>query len=73
MAQEQSQKHGEPPIGQCTVCGDPVTRDDSGALTFSAATGSMTHVHTRCKPAPAGPSDESLPESPSESPSESGA
>ena len=69
MAQEQSQKHGEPPIGQCTVCGDPVTRDDPGALTFSAATGSMTHVHTRCKPAPA----ESPTESPTESPAESGA
>jgi hypothetical protein len=50
MAQEQSQKSGEPPIGQCSVCGEPVTATDPGSLVFSAATGAMTHVHTRCKP-----------------------
>lgn len=50
MAQEQSQKSGEPPIGQCSVCSEPVTATDPGSLTFSASTGAMTHVHTRCKP-----------------------
>jgi len=54
MAQEQSQKSGEPPIGQCSVCAEPVTATDPGSLTFSAATGAMAHVHTRCKPGAGG-------------------
>jgi len=49
MPQEQSQKSGEPPIGECALCGAPVTRDDPGKLQFSPSTGSMTHVHTRCQ------------------------
>ena len=57
MAQEQSQKSGEPPIGQCSVCDEPVTATDPGSLVFSAATGAMTHVHTRCKGAAAYPAD----------------
>lgn len=54
MAQEQSQKSGEPPIGECAVCGEPVTREDPGALQFSLSTGAMTHVHTRCQAGPIG-------------------
>jgi hypothetical protein len=49
MPQEQSQKSGEPPIGECAVCGEPVTREDPGTLKFSLASGAMTHVHTRCE------------------------
>jgi hypothetical protein len=49
MPQEQAQKSGDPPLGQCAVCGEPVTRDDPGKLEFSTATGSMTHVHERCR------------------------
>jgi hypothetical protein len=52
MAQEQSQKSGEPPIGECAVCGEPVTREDPGTLQFSLSSGAMSHVHTRCQPAP---------------------
>jgi hypothetical protein len=57
MPQQQSQKSGEPPIGQCSVCGEPVTRDDPGTLRFSAASGTMANVHTRCEDGAA--SDES--------------
>jgi hypothetical protein len=49
MPQEQSQTSGEPPFGECVVCGEPVTREDPGTLTFSLASGVMTHVHTRCE------------------------
>jgi len=49
MPQEQSQKSGDPPIGVCAVCGDRVTRDDPGVLQYSPSTGSMAHVHTRCR------------------------
>jgi hypothetical protein len=49
MPQEQSQKSGEPPIGECAVCGELVTRDDPGTLRFSPASGAMTHVHDRCE------------------------
>ncbi len=51
MPQQQSQKSGEPPIGECAVCGEPVTREDPGALKFSPASGAMSHVHTRCESA----------------------
>lgn len=49
MPQEQSQRSGEPPIGQCAVCGKPVTREDPGALQFSLSSGAMSHVHDRCQ------------------------
>ncbi len=49
MPQQQSQKSGEPPIGECAVCGKKVTTDDPGTLRFSAATGTMSNVHTRCE------------------------
>jgi hypothetical protein len=49
MPQEQSQKSGEPPIGECAVCGEPVTREDPGVLQFSRSSGAMSHVHTRCQ------------------------
>jgi hypothetical protein len=49
MPQEQSQQSGEPPIGQCVVCGEPVTRADPGTLRFSPETGALTHVHARCE------------------------
>lgn len=49
MAQEQSQKSGEPPIGECSVCHEPVTRTDPGTLAFSTSTGTMSNVHTRCE------------------------
>jgi hypothetical protein len=39
---------GDPPLGQCAVCGEPVTREDPGTVTFSAATGRMANVHDRC-------------------------
>ena len=54
MAQEQSQKSGEPPIGECAVCAQPVTATDPGLLTFSPTSGAMAHVHTRCKPGSGG-------------------
>jgi hypothetical protein len=50
MPQEQSQKSGEPPLGECAVCGEPVTREDPGTLRFSPSSGSITHIHTRCEP-----------------------
>jgi hypothetical protein len=53
MPQEQSQKSGDPPLGRCTVCNEPVTAEDPGKVRFSASTGSMAHVHDRCR-APAG-------------------
>jgi len=57
MPQQQSQKSGEPPIGECAVCGRAVTRDDPGKLRFDASDGTMAHVHDRCeKPAEAGTS-----------------
>lgn len=40
---------GDPPIGECAVCGEPVTRADPGTLTFVASTGSMATVHDRCR------------------------
>jgi hypothetical protein len=49
VPQEQSQKSGEPPIGECAVCGRRVTRDDPGTLRFSPSSGVMTHIHTRCE------------------------
>ncbi len=52
MPQEQSQKSGEPPIGECTVCGELVTRNDPGTLRFSPASGAMSHVHDRCEAPP---------------------
>jgi len=52
MPQEQSQKSGDPPIGECSVCGEKVTREDPGTLEFSLATGSMTHVHDRRRGTP---------------------
>ena len=48
MPQEQSQKSGDPPIGQCAECGEPVTAADPGKLRFSLSSGSMRHVHDRC-------------------------
>ncbi len=51
MPQEQSQKSGDPPLGKCAVCDEPVTAADPGRLQLSAATGSMTHVHDRCRAA----------------------
>jgi hypothetical protein len=53
MPQEQSQKSGEPPIGECAVCGEPVTQEDPGTLQFSPSSGVMANVHTRCQSAPA--------------------
>ena len=49
MPQEQSHKSGDPPIGRCVVCEEPVTIEDPGKLQVSAATGSMAHVHDRCR------------------------
>jgi hypothetical protein len=49
MPQEQSQKSGEPPIGTCAVCGEPVTREDPGTLEFELSSGAMSHAHTRCR------------------------
>jgi hypothetical protein len=49
MAQEQSQRSGEPALGECAVCGKVVTADDPGTLRFVAATGTMSHVHARCE------------------------
>lgn len=49
MPQEQNQKSGEPPIGECAVCGKPVTKGDPGKLQLSASSGSMSHVHDRCQ------------------------
>jgi hypothetical protein len=50
MPQEQSQKNNDPPLGQCAVCEEPVTKTDPGKLQFSTATGTMSHVHDRCRP-----------------------
>jgi len=49
MPQEQSQKSGEPPIGECAVCGERVTPDDPGTLQFSPSTGAIAQVHARCR------------------------
>jgi hypothetical protein len=49
MPQQQAQKSGDPPLGACAVCGEPVTRDDPGRLQFSATSGRMTQVHDRCR------------------------
>jgi hypothetical protein len=49
MPQEQSQKSGEPPIGECAVCHEPVTRTDPGVLLFSPTEQTMRNVHTRCQ------------------------
>jgi hypothetical protein len=54
MPQQQPHRNpsesGDPPIGECAVCEEPVTRDDPGTLTFVASTGSMATVHDRCQP-----------------------
>ena len=63
MAHEQSQKSGEPPIGECSMCHEPVTRTDPGTLAFSTSTGTMSHVHTRCE-AGSAPVVEASPSSP---------
>jgi hypothetical protein len=54
MPQEQSQKSGDPPLGECAVCGEAVTREDPGTLKFALASGAMTQVHTRCESVPDG-------------------
>ncbi len=51
MPQQQSQKSGEPPIGTCAVCGEPVTATDPGTLQFTVDSGEMRHVHDRCRSA----------------------
>jgi hypothetical protein len=54
MPQQQPQQSGEPPIGSCSVCGEPVTLEDPGRLEFSVASGEMRNVHDRCREQPAG-------------------
>ncbi len=49
MPQQQSQKSGEPPLGTCSVCGEPVTAQDPGKLEFAVDSGDMRHVHDRCR------------------------
>lgn len=49
MPQQQPDRSGEPPLGRCTVCGEAVTRDDPGRMTFVQSSGQMTNVHTRCE------------------------
>jgi hypothetical protein len=52
MGQQQPQQpgqSGDPPLGQCAVCGEPVTRDDPGRLRMTVSTGRMSNVHTRCE------------------------
>jgi hypothetical protein len=48
VGQQQTDRSGEPPLGQCVVCGQPVTRDDPGKIQFDATDGRMTNVHIRC-------------------------
>lgn len=52
MPQQQPHRNpsesGDSPLGQCSVCGEAVTREDPGTVTFSATTGKMANVHDRC-------------------------
>jgi len=57
VPQEQSQKSGEPPIGECAVCHEPINRTDPGVLRFSPTDQTMRNVHTRCQP-PTAPAPE---------------
>jgi hypothetical protein len=54
MPQQQSQRDGEPPLGSCAECGEPITREDPGRLELTVESGAMRHVHDRCRAQQAG-------------------